>query len=320
MQCLLPLKRFLTLGLCLLVVVACNSSQTAEEDVPPPSPPQGTTEPFDLTLALELSRLNLQAYQQLENFLDERSFSLPAPYILEEQLFTSVRFAGDIFDDAERVPIGFVASAGNALYVVFRGTEAISEWLADVTFPQEAFTFVPNSGMTHQGFTNVYQNFRQNMLTAVRNLINTGRYSRLYVVGHSLGGAIAVLATLELGNSAGLTPIMYNYGAPRVGDPTFRERYLTLIQTSWRVVNTNDVVPDVPLTTLFVGFPPREITYQHVFGARNVTFGTRINDPLDVLRVRSNHNLCNYYNALCAETNDAAGCRALAAGVSECNP
>lgn len=311
MQQLRHMGRLRVLGLCLLVMSACTT-----EDTPTP---RTDADPFDLTLALALARLNLQAYQQLDHYRDDRVFVLPAPYRLEAQLVTAVHFAGDIFAGDEIVPIGFIASADNAIYVVFRGTKAISEWLGDVTFTQEDFAFVADSGRTHQGFTSVYQHFRLAMITAVRNLINTGTYTRLYVVGHSLGGALAVLATLELRERTTLEPLLYNYGAPRVGDRAFRDRYRALIRTSWRVVNTNDVVPDVPPTSLIDGFPPREIAYQHVLSPREITFGRTINDPLDVFSIRSNHNLCNHYNALCAETNDVAGCRALADGVDDCN-
>lgn len=305
--------RVLVLLLCLAVIAACN-----DENDPVP---RDDAEAFDLDLALELARLNLYAYDQLEAFLDDEDFALPAPYRLEAELTTREHFAGELFGGNERVTLGFIATSGDAIYVVFRGTETISEWLSNVTYPQERFNFVEESGRTHQGFTNVYQSIRQDMLATVRALNNSGTYNSLYVVGHSLGGAIAVMAAFELQNSFPLEPVMYNFGAPRVGDQDFRDSYMASVRTSWRIVNTNDVVPDVPPTSIisFDEFPPRELFYRHVFSERTVTFGRNINDPLDVLRIRSNHNLCNYHNILCDETNDPEGCRELAGGVDDCN-
>ncbi|KAH7291054.1 hypothetical protein KP509_30G074700 [Ceratopteris richardii] len=74
---------------------------------------------------------------------------------------------------------------------------------------------------------------------------------QVYVTGHSLGGALATLAALELSttkmSSQQLINIsMYNFGSPRVGNKKFADRYNEIVKDSWRVVNHLDIIPNVP--------------------------------------------------------------------------
>ena len=66
----------------------------------------------------------------------------------------------------------------------------------------------------------------------------------LFLTGHSMGGALAMLAGCRLAK-AGRSPIaVYTYGAPRVGDPNFCAGYAL---PTYRVVNRLDLVPELPL-------------------------------------------------------------------------
>ena len=244
------------------------------------------------------------------------------PYQVQKEFFTSEFFAGDLFDFDEEVPIGFVATTADIIYVVFRGTQTISEWITNATFPQVDYDFVDDGGKTYRGFTKIYQTINEAVITTVNNLIASGIYSTLYVTGHSLGGALAVLAAPELRDRTSLTPIMYNFAAPRVGDPSFSQRYSELVKNSWRTVNSNDLVPTLPPTTVisFDDFPPQEVSYEHVFSKSEITFGKSINDPLDVLNIASNHDMCNYYSALCDQTDDPVTCKLLADSADDCEP
>ena len=156
----------------------------------------------------------------------------------------------------------------------------------------------------------------------MRDLSDSGAFSTLYVSGHSLGGAVAILAAPDLAAQTLRMPIMYNFAAPRVADETFQERYHEVIETSWRVVNNRDLVPDLPPSSVIAVdvFPPETLTYAHVSSVREFTFGRSINSPLDVLAIVPNHDICNYYEAICDQTNDPMACKALAGGAHDCQP
>jgi pimeloyl-ACP methyl ester carboxylesterase len=68
----------------------------------------------------------------------------------------------------------------------------------------------------------------------------------ILVVGHSLGGAIALLVAEWLRRKYGENLQLYTFGAPRTGDATFVREAKDL--THHRMVNHNDPIPGVPFT------------------------------------------------------------------------
>lgn len=147
---------------------------------------------------------------------------------------------------------GFVARKDNTVIVAFRGTEPthLIDWLTDVKFPQRKFdTNIP--GLVHGGWADALEDVREQMLEAVAKL-STGEALRVFVTGHSLGGALAVLAASVL-QSEGKQKIaaVYTYGQPRVGDPEFSAAFdAKLGAVTFRYVNDFDIVPHVPLTRM----------------------------------------------------------------------
>ena len=67
----------------------------------------------------------------------------------------------------------------------------------------------------------------------------------LYITGHSLGGALAVIATKELDRDT--LAACYTFGSPRVGNEEFGEEIRAPI---YRIVNAADGVPRVPPSLL----------------------------------------------------------------------
>src|SRR3972149_9243196 len=242
-----------------ILTTACNSDSGRADSLPTPE------SPFDLDTALELGRLSLQAYQMLTDFEQGETFTLPPPYQLVVQILTPEAFEGEPIP-SEPTPIAFIAKNDDNIYVVFRGTKTIVEWIDDAMFAQVPYTFVDDGGMTEQGFTNIYGTIHDLIVDAVNNLSNTGTFSNLFITGHSLGAALAILAVPELTeNTSFKNPIMYNFAGPRVGNIHFvNELYNPLNITSWRVVNTNDVVPTLPLTTVIIIYRPEGFFYKHV--------------------------------------------------------
>jgi triacylglycerol lipase len=143
---------------------------------------------------------------------------------------------------------GFVARQEDAVFVSFRGTEPINvdDWLSDVNFHQRKLhASVP--GLVHGGFALALEEIMQPMLDAVVEL-SGGDRTRLFVTGHSMGGALAVLAAALLRFEAGRNvAAVYTYGQPRVGDPEFSSAFDTILGgVTFRYVNDLDIVPHVP--------------------------------------------------------------------------
>ena len=143
---------------------------------------------------------------------------------------------------------GFVARQDDTLIVAFRGTEPINadDWLSDVNYHQRPLLpTVP--GLVHGGFARAMEEVLQPLGAAVEKL-SQGRVPRLFVTGHSLGGALAILcaAVLQFHWSREVTAV-YTYGQPRVGDATFSDAFDGKLGTvTFRYVNDRDIVPHLP--------------------------------------------------------------------------
>lgn len=93
----------------------------------------------------------------------------------------------------------------------------------------------------------------------VMSLTKERRPRRSFVVtGHSLGSALATLFVIENKekNTFDITTIC-TFASPHVGNTEFVNQFNQLPLTSWRIVNTQDIVPKVPLNLPF-------FDYQHV--------------------------------------------------------
>ena len=83
-----------------------------------------------------------------------------------------------------------------------------------------------------------------------------GRPERTYVVtGHSLGSALCTLFVMENKEKGKFdVATLCTFASPRVGDAEFVRLFDELPITSWRIVNTCDVVPKLPLWLPFFNY------------------------------------------------------------------
>jgi len=148
---------------------------------------------------------------------------------------------------------GFVARRGDIVIVAFRGSEPINadDWLSDVNYHQRMLAPLP--GLVHGGFAKALgeDEVVKPMLDALTEL-GAGEKTRLFLTGHSLGGALAVLAAAllhfrKIQRIAGV----FTYGQPRLGDPAFSSAFdQELRAVTFRYVNDLDIVPHLPPTRL----------------------------------------------------------------------
>ncbi|MCO5594626.1 hypothetical protein L7F22_048659 [Adiantum nelumboides] len=152
------------------------------------------------------------------------------------------------------------------LVIAFRGTEQV-KWkdlrtdlmLLPVSFsPERVGGKFKEEAKVHGGFLNAYDSVISRLKSLVKASIKTSNVNgdtehpwQVYVTGHSLGGALATLAALELSTSRlsrehRIKVTMYNFGSPRVGNKKFADRYNMIVKDSWRVVNHLDIIPTVP--------------------------------------------------------------------------
>jgi pimeloyl-ACP methyl ester carboxylesterase len=126
---------------------------------------------------------------------------------------------------------------GSDAVVAFRGTADARNWLTDLKCGlwRDALC-----GKIHEGFHLALESVWEELDAEVRGL----GAKRVWVTGHSLGGALAMLfAWYWEGPIAGV----YTFGQPRVGNGRFCDNYnLIRGRRTFRVVHADDIVPRVP--------------------------------------------------------------------------
>lgn len=129
------------------------------------------------------------------------------------------------------------ADCGSSLLVLaFRGTQPeIRDIVTDI---KANLVPAPFGGRVHGGFLTAFKKVEKQIARALEEHKDSGP---LYITGHSLGGALALLATRYLGSDS--TGATYTFGAPRMADDYFYTQIKTPI---YRVVNAADGVARIP--------------------------------------------------------------------------
>ncbi|OQR97938.1 hypothetical protein ACHHYP_09435 [Achlya hypogyna] len=98
----------------------------------------------------------------------------------------------------------------------------------------------------HSGFWKAYEAVRDDLKETLRLLLQDEPELSVYVTGHSMGGALAVLAAYDVATHFSVPVHMYNFGGPRVGNPAFVRQYDRRVPDSFRVVFDGDLVAGIP--------------------------------------------------------------------------
>lgn len=140
------------------------------------------------------------------------------------------------------------------LFVVFRGTASLTDAFMNSQFyRQEAFY---KMGKVHSGFISRLRRMNRRVDSIIES--NTPHFDRIVFAGHSLGGAVAMLAALKYSlNNRGAQVDVVTFGSPRVGNHTFGKYFNFYIKSHTRVVVDQDPV---------VKLPPRFLGYEHIQG------------------------------------------------------
>lgn len=164
------------------------------------------------------------------------------------------KFVGSWHDDDKNI-FGFAGYHNNVIYASWRGTLPLNivNWLGNFNMIPVSFPETPNA-QVHSGFLDNYQAVQdqaRNILIAAKN--QCPQCERVVVTGHSLGGALAILNSIEISNwinipSSSITVL--SFSAPRVGNREFVDHFEKFVYDSWNVVNDCDLVPHVPARAL----------------------------------------------------------------------
>jgi len=146
----------------------------------------------------------------------------------------------------------FIAKNDEFAVLAFRGTQP-TRW-EDVRTDLRVLKQKTIEGKVHRGFKNAFDDIKDEIVDVLRKSI--GKDLPLYITGHSLGAALATVATQELEEEFDdLIAACYTFGSPRVGDGRYEK---SIKAPFYRIVNTTDIVTLVPFflgTFMHVGDP-----------------------------------------------------------------
>ena len=186
--------------------------------------------------------------------------------------FSEVEFVSDKTTGAR---CGVYVANGD-IYVTFAGSDSNVDWVRtnfDVASgPYSSSCGDSKSAVVHVGFLNAWKSIEELVWEKVSNvMLRQGGSGRVIVCGHSLGGAVATLAGMDIfckvENKYKSSFSVITFAAPKVGNLAFKNMYDARIPTSIRVVTIYDPVPKINIED-----------FVHVKGERMLP-GTAIGDP-----------------------------------------
>ena len=164
---------------------------------------------------------------KLLGFTLESTYSVSIPLVVDTQAFLA-----KLTLDNEREPF---------LVLSFRGTEL--KKAADIKADIRAIPTIIGPESTnikvHSGFYDAFHMVKSDISTDLSS--EKYRNLPLYITGHSLGGALAIVATYFL--SSDQIAACYTFGGPRVGNLDFGQSIKPPI---YRIINAADLVPRLP--------------------------------------------------------------------------
>lgn len=125
-------------------------------------------------------------------------------------------------------------------FLVFRGTIALYEWYYDLKFFGVQHPDFDDDVKVHGGFWDIYD-YARAAVKELKDVLTADK--RLWIYGHSLGGALAIFAALDLLH---FNPRVITLAAPKPGNLNFADEVNKRLTEIKRFTLKGDPVPLLP--------------------------------------------------------------------------
>ena len=164
-------------------------------------------------------------------------------------VFKGIREVPEFYSDSKTGAQGFSIVKDGSLVFVFRGTSEAQDIIVDLNVKR--VPYLNKSMLVHAGFLEQFESLKLALVKTVEKY--SGKVDKILCVGHSLGGALATLASGHLGSLYnGKLPVnCHTFGSPRVGNVAYSEWFSRQVALNIRVMNQMDPVSQMPISYRF---------------------------------------------------------------------
>ena len=150
-----------------------------------------------------------------------------------------------------------IAVNDGILIVALRGSHSLANWATNIQIAKDPGPF--NDTNVHQGFQDALYPALLDIAMKAQEMRDN--HQQIWITGHSLGGALAVLLTAMLLERKIEISGLYTFAAPRVGNHKFQVQFDAKMsgKPSYRYVNEHDIVPQLPPEPMFTHTGTRRI-------------------------------------------------------------
>lgn len=175
----------------------------------------------------------------------------------------------DVVYDVKRDLVAYIGyyPGLKSILAVFRGSNSRSlrNWLQDLNSVQ-ARKVLPYKGAgnatVHKGFYEAYHGslLQKRLKDIAKNVHDRDPDIRFFILGHSLGAAMAQLYALDIFVHYNITNLeVHTFGSPRVGNFAYADFFNRTIPYSVRMTHQSDIVPSLPPASFGFHHVPREV-------------------------------------------------------------
>lgn len=151
--------------------------------------------------------------------------------------------------DGHHVEGMFCTDYNDNLYVVFQGSIGVWDWLDNFKFWKKGVQPYDNKSTpirVHAGFMAQYKTIRGFVHSHITSTYKKCFNNEIIFCGHSLGGALAVLAGVDCEYNFKYKPTVITFGCPRLGNKAFRDSTNKRIPSTYQFVLNDDIVTNLP--------------------------------------------------------------------------
>lgn len=203
----------------------------------------------------------------------------------------------------------------DSILIAFRGSSNVKDWIANaniIKVKMDLNNVLDNERpKVHLGFLTQFRSVENKITDYINEILKNdinNEIKNIVYTGHSLGGGLANIALINYSHKyTQLKHMCVTFGAPRVGNKSFRKKFEEKCNFSKRYVNYYDPIPSLPSSLHYSNTCPSEYINKSIieqvdtpmsrfFWILYYQIGNLFCSKYNPI---NDHNINNYYDKLC---------------------